>query len=97
MDLADLRPLWTPLDYLDPNAARFIRGGKVIADKTNPMLWVQAIALILSIVIGMMAFTASFVAVLKLHGNMSGFSTSAAGFMMSNKASADFGAFTGCS
>jgi NAD/NADP transhydrogenase beta subunit len=161
--------------YLDPNAQRFIRGGQVIADQTDPMLWVQAIALILSVVIGMMTFTGSMVAVLKLHGNiaskprivparglvtflmfaamavfgalsftagqtwndrgwglvfilvvtfiaslygivavmaigggdmpvsisflnsLSGFSTSAAGFMMSNKALVVSGAFVGCS
>jgi NAD/NADP transhydrogenase beta subunit len=56
--------------YLDPNAANFVRDGKVIATQTDAMLWVQAIALILSIVIGMMTFTGSFVAVLKLHGNI---------------------------
>ena len=32
------------------------------------MLWVQAIALVLSIIIGMITFTGSMVAVLKLHG-----------------------------
>lgn len=49
--------------YLDPNAVNFVRGGEVIVRQTNAMLWVQAIALILSIVIGMMTFTGSMVAV----------------------------------
>ena len=56
--------------YLDPNAQDFIRRGKYITDQTDPMLWVQAIALILSIVIGMMTFTGSMVAVAKLHGTI---------------------------
>ena len=43
--------------YLDPNAKNFVRGGDVITEKTNAMLWVQAIALVLSIVIGMMTFS----------------------------------------
>jgi NAD/NADP transhydrogenase beta subunit len=43
--------------YLDPNAKGFVRDGKVITDQTDAMLWVQAIALVLSIVIGMMTFT----------------------------------------
>ena len=43
--------------YLDPNAKSFVRGGIAIADQTDAMLWVQAIALVLSIVIGMMTFT----------------------------------------
>ena len=56
--------------YLDPNAQDFIRRGEVITSQTDPMLWVQAIALILSIVIGMMTFTGSLVAVAKLHGTI---------------------------
>jgi len=162
--------------YLDPDARNFVRGGEVVAEQTDAMLWVQAIALILSIVIGMMTFTGSFVACAKLHGtiaskpvvvpfrwgvtlllfaamticgtlafaggdrgwndrdagiwyivavtvlssiygiiavmaigggdmpvsisflnSLSGFSTSAAGFMMSNKALVVSGAFVGCS
>jgi NAD/NADP transhydrogenase beta subunit len=43
--------------YLDPNAKNFVRGGVTIAEQTDAMLWVQAIALVLSIVIGMMTFT----------------------------------------
>lgn len=43
--------------YLDPNAKSFVRGGVPIAEQTDAMLWVQAIALVLSIVIGMMTFT----------------------------------------
>lgn len=57
--------------YLDPNAAMFVREGVIKAEQTNAMLWVQAIALILSVVIGCITFTGSLVAVLKLHGNIS--------------------------
>ena len=56
--------------YLDPNAANFVRNGKVILPQTNPMLWVQAIALVLSVVIGMMTFTGSLIACAKLHGTI---------------------------
>jgi NAD/NADP transhydrogenase beta subunit len=56
--------------YLDPDATKLIRGGNVIASQTNPMLWVQAWALVLSIIIGMMTFTGSMIACLKLHGNI---------------------------
>jgi NAD/NADP transhydrogenase beta subunit len=56
--------------YLDPNAENFVRGGEVIIRQTDEMLWVQAIALVLSIVIGMMTFTGSLVACLKLHGTI---------------------------
>lgn len=161
--------------YLDPQATYLVRNGNPKAELPNSMLWVQGIALILSIVIGMMTFTGSMVAVLKLHGtiaskprvipmrsfvsllmcvamtifgalafsgdqhwndrgaglfyvclvaiiagvygytavmaigggdmpvsisflnSLSGFSTSAAGFMMSNKALVVAGAFVGCS
>jgi hypothetical protein len=48
--------------YLDPNAKNFVRGGEVIAKQTSAMLVVQAIALIMSIVIGMMTFTGRQVA-----------------------------------
>eukprot|EP00588_Corethron_pennatum_P007104 CAMPEP_0194294886 /NCGR_PEP_ID=MMETSP0169-20130528/51976_1 /TAXON_ID=218684 /ORGANISM="Corethron pennatum, Strain L29A3" /LENGTH=98 /DNA_ID=CAMNT_0039043893 /DNA_START=1 /DNA_END=293 /DNA_ORIENTATION=- len=34
------------------------------------MLWVQAVALVFSIIIGMMTFTGSMVACLKLHGTI---------------------------
>jgi hypothetical protein len=47
---------------LDPNAKNFVRGGEVIAKQTSAMLVVQAIALIMSIVIGMMTFTGRQVA-----------------------------------
>jgi len=57
--------------YLDPNATSFSRGGQIIVSQTNPMLWVQAIGLCLSIIIGSMTFTGSLVAVLKLHGTIS--------------------------
>ena len=56
--------------YLDPNATYLVRGGEKVAMLNNAMLWVQAIALILSIVIGMMTFTGSMVACLKLHGTI---------------------------
>jgi NAD/NADP transhydrogenase beta subunit len=56
--------------YLDPNAANLVRGGKVIIAQIDSMLWVQAIALVLSVVIGMMTFTGSMVACLKLHGTI---------------------------
>jgi NAD/NADP transhydrogenase beta subunit len=159
--------------YLDPTATTLVREGESIVHQTSPMLWVQGFALVLSIVIGMMTFTGSMVAVLKLHGtiaskpriipcrmlsslfmvilmivfgalafsehwnerksgitylslvgffaglygftavmaigggdmpvsisflnSLSGFSTSAAGFMLSNKALVVAGAFVGCS
>jgi NAD/NADP transhydrogenase beta subunit len=57
--------------YLDPDAIYLIRGGDRVAQQTSAMLWVQGIALILSIVIGTMTFTGSFVAVLKLHETIS--------------------------
>jgi NAD(P) transhydrogenase len=56
--------------YLDPYATYLVRGGNQIVKLNSPMLWVQSIALILSIVIGMMTFTGSFVACLKLHGTI---------------------------
>ena len=43
--------------YLYPDAKNFVRGGEVIAEQTSAMLWVQSIALVLSIIIGMMTFT----------------------------------------
>jgi NAD(P) transhydrogenase subunit beta len=54
--------------YLDPNATNLMRGGDFIAEQSDEQLWVQGIALVLSIIIGMMTFTGSMVAVLKLHG-----------------------------
>lgn len=56
--------------YLDPQATSFVRAGIPIMDQTDAMLWVQAISMILSIVIGCMTFTGSCVAVLKLHGTI---------------------------
>ena len=56
--------------YLDPDATNFVRGGNVIVEQTSAMLWVQAIALVLSIIIGMMTFTGSMIACAKLHGNI---------------------------
>ena len=56
--------------YLDPDAENFVRGGEVIVQQTDPMLWVQAIALVLSVVIGMMTFTGSMIACAKLHGTI---------------------------
>ena len=54
--------------YLDPSSTYLVREGEIKAEQTDAMLWVQGIALVLSIVIGMMTFTGSMVAVLKLHG-----------------------------
>lgn len=56
--------------YLDPNATNLMRGGEFVAEQTDEQLWVQGIALVFSIVIGMMTFTGSTVAVLKLHGTL---------------------------
>lgn len=56
--------------YLDPDAKLLMRGGMKIVELNDSMLWVQAIALVLSIVIGMMTFTGSMVACLKLHGTI---------------------------
>jgi NAD/NADP transhydrogenase beta subunit len=47
--------------YLDPNAKYLVRDGVVVAQQTSAMLWVQAIALWLSIIIGMVTFTGSMV------------------------------------
>jgi len=51
--------------YLDPMATKFVRGagGEVYYEQTDAMLLVQAVALILSVVIGCMTFTGSCVAV----------------------------------
>lgn len=56
--------------YLDPSATYLVRSGVNIAPLTSSMLWIQAVALVLSIVIGGVTFTGSFVAVLKLHGTI---------------------------
>jgi NAD(P) transhydrogenase subunit beta len=56
--------------YLDPTSTSLVRKGEEIIDQTDSMLCVQAIALILSVVIGMMTFTGSCIAVLKLHGTL---------------------------
>jgi NAD/NADP transhydrogenase beta subunit len=56
--------------YLDPLAELLVRDGEIKARQTNAMLWVQAIALVGSIIIGMMTFTGSMIACLKLHGNI---------------------------
>ena len=56
--------------YLDPTATYLVRNGDSITKQTTAMLWVQAIALILSVVIGMMTFTGSCIAVLKLRGTL---------------------------
>jgi NAD/NADP transhydrogenase beta subunit len=56
--------------YLDPNATYLVRNGEIEAPLTTPMLWIQAVALCLSIIIGAITFTGSFVACLKLRGNI---------------------------
>lgn len=57
--------------YLDPSATLLVRnGGEVRVEQTDAMLWVQALALVLSVVIGTMTFTGSCVAVGKLHGTI---------------------------
>lgn len=56
--------------YLDPTATYLVRKGELVVEQTDSMLWVQGIALILSIVIGTMTFTGSFVAALKLNGTI---------------------------
>jgi len=55
---------------LDPEAIFLIRKNYNQGNQTDAMLWVQGIALVLSVVIGMMTFAGSFVAVLKLHGTI---------------------------
>lgn len=54
--------------YLDPNSIYLVRHGTIIMEQTDHMLIVQAIALVLSIVIGMMTFTGSMIASFKLNG-----------------------------
>ena len=56
--------------YLDPSARYLVRDGKELARQSSEMLWVQGIALILSVVIGMMTFTGSMIAVGKLNGTI---------------------------
>ena len=56
--------------YVDPQSTLLVREGERIDEQTSAMLFVQGIALVLSIVIGMMTFTGSMVAVLKLHGTI---------------------------
>ncbi|KAL3919475.1 MAG: hypothetical protein SGILL_003735, partial [Bacillariaceae sp.] len=57
--------------YLDPLAEFLVRDGEIKARQTDSMLWVQAIALVCSIIIGMMTFTGSMIACMKLHGTIS--------------------------
>ena len=47
--------------YLDPNAKYIVRDGVAVAQQTDAMLWVQAIALLLGIIIGTATFTGSMV------------------------------------
>jgi NAD/NADP transhydrogenase beta subunit len=51
-------------------AEYLVRDGEIKARQTDAMLWVQAIALLCSIIIGMMTFTGSMIACFKLHGNI---------------------------
>ncbi len=57
--------------YFDPNNSVYhVRNGLNVALKENDFLIVQAVALMLSIVIGMITFTGSMIAVLKLNGKI---------------------------
>lgn len=56
--------------YLDPGATWLVRDGVQVVEQTDEMLIVQAIALWLTVVIGVMTFTGSVVATLKLHGTI---------------------------
>lgn len=56
---------------MDPLATELVRNGDIFISQTDAMLWIQAISLILSIVIGCMTFSGSAVAVLKLRGTIS--------------------------
>jgi NAD/NADP transhydrogenase beta subunit len=55
---------------VDPLAEYIVRDGEIKARQTNAMLWVQAIALLFSIIIGMMTFTGSMIACFKLRGTI---------------------------
>lgn len=56
--------------YLDPNAENVMRNGNLVFPQSDAMLWVQAFALAVSVIIGCMTFTGSCVAGLKLHGTI---------------------------
>jgi NAD/NADP transhydrogenase beta subunit len=56
--------------YFDPNATYYNRGGVNVLLKTTDFLVVQGVALVLSLVIGMITFTGSMIAVLKLNGKI---------------------------
>jgi NAD/NADP transhydrogenase beta subunit len=60
----------TNVYHIDPLAEYIVRDGEIKARQTNAMLWVQAIALLFSIIIGMMTFTGSMIACLKLRGTI---------------------------
>jgi NAD/NADP transhydrogenase beta subunit len=58
------------LSTTDPLAEYLVREGEAKVRQTSAMLWVQAIALICSIIIGMMTFTGSMIACFKLRGTI---------------------------
>jgi NAD(P) transhydrogenase subunit beta len=54
--------------YVDPTSTFWVRSGTILTAQSDEMLCVQALALVLSIVIGTVTFSGSMVAVAKLHG-----------------------------
>ncbi len=57
--------------YFDPDSSIYhVRNGSKLMLKNNDFLIVQGIALMLSIIIGMMTFTGSMIAVMKLNGTI---------------------------
>ncbi len=56
--------------YLDPDARQEVIRGFAPEDLTSAQLWIQAIAMYLSIIVGLATFTGSMVACLKLSGTI---------------------------
>jgi NAD/NADP transhydrogenase beta subunit len=55
---------------LDPDATYAVEYNIRIRPRSDAELWVQAIAMYLSIIVGMITFTGSIIACLKLNGNI---------------------------